>query len=166
MKEIKKSLIEDINAFAVLASGNQQKYYQDLLKVVEPVKMVSMKEVFSPEEIAKIKRLVRPKKKMCYRNAHLLTCLFPDKVKYVDGMVAVWDTGFPIDHAFNKVGDKYIDITFEMVWCEDVSKYDYIKFGEYDIDQVENVSEKTGYYGECYKFYWKQENKLKNILYI
>lgn len=65
MKEIKSSLIEDINAFAVLASGNQQKYYQDLLKVVEPVKMVSMKEVFRPEEIAKIKRLVRPKKKMC-----------------------------------------------------------------------------------------------------
>ena len=166
MKDIKKSLIEDINAFAVLASGNQQKYYQDLLKVVEPVKMVSIKEVFSPDEIAKIKRLVRPKKKMCYRNAHLLTCLFPDKVKYVDGRVAVWNTGFPIDHAFNKIGDKYVDITFEMVWGEDVTKYDYIKFMEYDIDQVEYVSEKTGYYGECYKFYWMQENNLKNILYI
>ena len=166
MKDIKKSLIEDINAFAVLASGNQQKYYQDLLKVVEPVKMVSIKEVFSPDEIAKIKRLVRPKKKMCYRNAHLLTCLFPDKVKYVDGRVEVWNTGFPIDHAFNKIGDKYVDITFEMVWGEDVTKYDYIKFGEYDIDQVEHVSEKTGYYGECYKYYWMQENKLKNILYI
>lgn len=166
MKDIKKSLIEDINAFAVLASGNQQKYYQDLLKVVEPVKIVSIKEVFSPDEIAKIKRLVRPKKKMCYRNAHLLTCLFPDKVKYVDGRVEVWNTGFPIDHAFNKIGDKYVDITFEMVWGEDVTKYDYIKFGEYDINQVEHVSEKTGYYGECYKFYWMQENKLKNILYI
>lgn len=166
MKEIKNSLIEDINAFAVLASGNQQKYYQDLLKVVEPVKMVSIKKVFSPDEIAKIKRLVRPKKKMCYRNAHLLTCLFPDKVKYVDGRVAVWNTGFPIDHAFNKVGDKYIDITSEMVWGEDVSKYDYIKFGEYDVNQLDYVTEKTGYYGECYKFYWMQENKLKNILYI
>lgn len=153
MKEIKSSLIEDINAFAVLASGNQQKYYQDLLKVIEPVKMVSMKEVFSPEEIAKIKRLVRPKKKMCYRNAHLLTCLFPDRVKYVDGRVEVWNVGLPIDHAFNKVGDKYVDITFDMVWGEDVEKLDYIKFGEYDIDQIDNVAEKTGYYGECYKFY-------------
>lgn len=163
---IKTELIEDILAIAVLASGNQNKYYKDLLDSAEPVKMVSIKDVFSREEINKIKRLVRPKKKMCYRNAHLLTCLFPDKVKYVYSRVAVWNTGFPIDHAFNKVGDKYIDITFEMVWCEDVSKYDYIKFGEYDIDQVENVSEKTGYYGECYKFYWMQENKLKNILYI
>ena len=166
MKEIKNSLIEDINAFAVLTSGNQQKYYQDLLKVVEPVKMAPMKDVFSPKEIAMIKRLVRPKKKMCYRNAHLLTCLFPDKVKYVDGRVAVWDTGFPIDHAFNKVGDKYVDITFDMVWGEDVEKYDYIMFGEYDINQLEHVTEKTGYYGECYKFYWMQKNNKKNILHI
>lgn len=164
MKEIKSSLIEDINAFAVLASGNQQKYYQDLLKVVEPVKMVSIKEVFSPEEIKKIKQLVRPKKKMCYRNAHLLTCLFPDRVKYVDGRVCVTDIGIPIDHAFNRVGDKYVDITFEMVWNEDTTNYEYIKFGEYDSDHVEMAAEETGIYGECYKFYWMKENNCRKIL--
>lgn len=96
----------------------------------------------------------------------MLTCLFPDRVKYVDGRVEVWNVGLPIDHAFNKVGDKYVDITFDMVWGEDVEKLDYIKFVEYDIDQIDNVAEKTGYYGECYKFYWMQENNLKNILSI
>ena len=62
--EIKTELIEDILAIAVLASGNQKKYYKDLLNEAEPVKMVSIKDVFSREEINKIKRLVRPKKKM------------------------------------------------------------------------------------------------------
>ena len=153
------SLLSDIEAFAAFTHGKQKDFYLSQLSDAKQVEVVSIYDVFDKYEIEEIKYVVNPEKKMCYRNAHLLTCLFPDKVKYVDGMVAVWNTGFPIDHAFNKVGDKYIDITFEMVLCEDVSKYDYIKFGEYDIDQVENVSEKTGCYGECYKFYWMQENK-------
>lgn len=161
---IKTSLIEDIVAIATLASGNQQKYYRDLLNAAEPVKMVSIKDVFSPDEIKKIKRLVRPKKKMCYRNAHLLTELFPDKVKYVDGRVSVTEIGIPIDHAFNRVGDKYVDITFEMVWNEDTTQYEYIKFGEFDSDQVNKIAEQSGIYGECYKFQWMKENNFKNIL--
>ena len=161
---IKTNLIEDILAIATLASGNQQKYYRDLLDAAEPIKMVSIKDVFSREEINKIKRLVRPKKKMCYRNAHLLTTLFPDKVKYVDGRVSVTNIGIPIDHAFNRVGDKYVDITFEMVWNEDTTKYEYIKFGEYDSDQVEEIAEQSGIWGECYKFQWMKENNCGKVL--
>lgn len=61
-------------------------------------------------EIELIRRVVRPEVKGCYRNAHLLTLLFPDRVRYVEGKT---HTVIPIDHAFNRVGDKYIDITFE-----------------------------------------------------
>lgn len=57
-----------------------------------------------------IRRTVRPVVKGCYRNAHLLTLLFPDRVQYVEGKTNAF---IPIDHAFNRVGDKYIDITFE-----------------------------------------------------
>ena len=161
---IKTKLIEDILAISVLASGNQKKYYKDLLDAAEPVKMVSIKDVFSREEIYMIKRLVRPKKRMCYRNAHLLTTLFPDKVKYVDGRVSVTYIGIPIDHAFNRVGDKYVDITFEMVWDEDVTQYEYIKFGEYDFEQVEEIAEQSGIWGECYEFQWMKKNNCGKIL--
>lgn len=161
---IKTNLIEDILSIVTLASVNQKKYYRDLLDAAEPVKMVSIKDVFSRKEIYMIKRLVRPKKKICYRNAHLLTTLFPDKVKYVDGRVSVTDIGIPIDHAFNRVGDKYVDITFEMVWNEDTTKYEYIKFGEYDLEQVEEIAEHSGIWGECYKFQWMKENNCGKIL--
>lgn len=51
-----------------------------------------------------------PVVKECYKNAHLLTLLFPDRVQYVEGKTNVF---IPIYHAFNRVGNKYIDITFE-----------------------------------------------------
>ncbi|MBQ2855525.1 MAG: hypothetical protein IJE78_00580 [Bacteroidaceae bacterium] len=79
------SLLTDIEAYAALASGNQQEYFKGLLNVAKPVEVVSIKDVFTNDEIKMIKRLVRPKKKMCYRNSHLLTTLFSDKVKYVEG---------------------------------------------------------------------------------
>ena len=164
IQAIKKELIEDIEAIATLTSGKQKKYFEDMLKAAQPVEISSIHEVFSTTEIKKIKDLVRPKMKKCYRNAHLLTCLFPDRVKYVDGRVFAKDVGIPIDHAFNRVGDKYVDITFEMVVEKDVSKCDYIKFGEYDIEQVDETAEKTGYYGECYKFMWLKENNYRKNL--
>ena len=84
-----------------------------------------------------IKRLVRPKKKMCYRNSHLLTLLFPDKAKYVD-------------------------VTVELALKEDVTEHEYIKFAEYDSEQIDSAAYETGYYGEYYKFYWmKRKNKEK-----
>ena len=158
------SLLTDIEAYEALASGNQQEYFKGLLNVAKPVEVVSIKDVFTKDEIKMIKRLVRPKKKMCYRNSHLLTLLFPDKVKYVEGRFSCSFIGLPIDHAFNRVGDKYVDITFEMVWNEDTTKYEYIKFGEYDSDQVEEIAEQSGIWGECYKFQWMKENNCGKIL--
>ena len=58
------SLLTDIEAYAALASGNQQEYFKGLLNVAKPVEVVSIKDVFTKDEIKMIKRLVRPKKKM------------------------------------------------------------------------------------------------------
>lgn len=156
------SLLTDIEAYADLASGNQQEYFKGLLNVAKPVEVVSIKDVFTKDEIKMIKRLVRPKKKMCYRNSHLLTLLFPDKVKYVEGRFSCSFIGLPIDHAFNRVGDKYVDITVELALKEDVTEHEYIKFAEYDSEQIDAAAYETGYYGEYYKFYWmKRKNKEK-----
>ena len=156
------SLLTDIEAYAALASGNQQEYFKGLLNVAKPVEVVSIKDVFTKDEIKMIKRLVRPKKKMCYRNSHLLTLLFPDKVKYVEGIFSCSFIGLPIDHAFNRVGDKYVDVTVELALKEDVTEHEYIKFAEYDSEQIDSAAYETGYYGEYYKFYWmKRKNKEK-----
>lgn len=154
------SLLTDIEAYAALASGNQQEYFKGLLNVAKPVEVVSIKDVFTKDEIKMIKRLVRPKKKMCYRNSHLLTLLFPDKVKYVEGRFSF--IGLPIDHAFNRVGDKYVDVTVELALKENVTEHEYIEFAEYDSEQIDSTANETGYYGEYYKFYWmKRKNKGK-----
>ena len=156
------SLLEDIEAYEALASGNQQEYFKGLLSVAKPVEVVSIYDVFTKDEIMKIRRYVRPRKKMCYRNSHRLTSLFPDKVKYVEGRFSCSFIGLPIDHAFNRVGDKYVDITVELALKENVTEHEYIKFAEYDLEQIESAAYETGYYGEYYKFYWmKRKNKDK-----
>lgn len=156
------SLLTDIEAYAALASGNQQEYFMGLLSVAKPVEVVSIKDVFTKDEIKMIKRFVRPKKKMCYRNSHRLTSLFPDKVKYVEGRFSCSFIGLPIDHAFNRVGDKYVDVTVELALKENVTKHEYIEFAEYDAEQIDNAAYETGYYGEYYRFYWmKRKNKGK-----
>lgn len=96
-----------------------------------------------------IRRVVRPEVKGCYRNAHLLTLLFPDRVRYVEGKT---HTVIPIDHAFNRVGDKYIDITFEFALELDPTQYEYVAFGEYPAGVIEEITNQTGYYGDIYRF--------------
>jgi len=79
----------------------------------------------------------------------LLTLLFPDRVRYVEGKT---HTVIPIDHAFNRVGDKYIDITFEFALGLDPTQYEYVAFGEYPAGVIEEIANQTGYYGDIYRF--------------
>lgn len=142
-------IIDEINKWLALGlHPKQQAYFEELARVAICVKTVSINEVFSPEEIKIIRRVVKPERKQCYKNAHILTQLFPERVKYVEGKV---NSIIPIDHAFNKVGDKYIDITFEMALKDDPTQYEYVLFGEYDNETIESLAEETGYYGEYYR---------------
>lgn len=151
-------IINEIEVMQRITTGRQNEYYSDLLQTAKPVNVVSVKDVFTPEEISLIKERIRPKKRQCYRNASLLTYLFPD-VMYIEGK-AMPENFFPIDHAFNKVGDFYIDITFELVLGEDVTKTDYVVLGEYDNNQVIEVSDETGIWGGCYNYYWKKNKSI------
>lgn len=104
-------IIEEMRAFLQLGlNPKQRQYFADTIAVAKRVEIVRAADVFDEREIELIRRTVRPVVKECYKNAHLLTLLFPDRVQYVEGKTNVF---IPIDHAFNRVGNKYIDITFE-----------------------------------------------------
>lgn len=103
-----------------------------------------------------IQHVLKPKQKECYRNAHLLCEAFPERIMYCEGKVNV---PIPIDHAFNKVGDAYIDITFEFALNENPSIYEYVTFGEYDAKTIRKAVLKTGYYGEVYRLLYYQNLK-------
>ncbi len=95
-------------------------------------------------------------------NSHKLTNLFPDKVRYIEGRFSY--LGLPIEHAFNRIGDKYIDITVELALKEDVSEHKYMAYAEYDSEQIFEAAIETGYYGNYYQYYRMKEKKRDKIL--
>jgi len=79
----------------------------------------------------------------------LLCQLFPERVQYCEGKVLAF---FPIEHAFNRVGDKYVDITFEFALNDtELLQHEYVVFGEYDLQTINRVTKETGYYGDIYR---------------
>lgn len=143
-------IIEEMRAFLRLdLPDRQRQYFTDTIAVAKRVEVVKAADVFDEWEIELIRRTVRPAVKECYKNAHLLTLLFPDRVRYIEGKT---HTVIPIDHAFNKVGEKYVDITFEFVLNENPTQWEYVAFGEYTADVIQTIVEQTGYYGEIYRY--------------
>lgn len=143
-------IIEEMRAFLRLdLPDRQRQYFTDTIAAAKRVEVVKAADVFDEREIELIRRTVRPVVKECYKNAHLLTLLFPDRVQYVEGKTNVF---IPIDHAFNRVGDKYVDITFEFALNDaELTEYEYVVFGEYDLQTIERITEATGFYGDIYR---------------
>lgn len=143
------SLIKQLEQWKDLMSDSRQiKWFEDLIKAAKPISVSPISEVLSEDQIKLIKSNIPLRKKECYRHATLFCLYIPDSI-YVEGQFST--IGLPIEHAFNKVGDKYIDITAELVLGEDVSKLEYISWGEYDIDLVSKIIMDQGYYGGIYR---------------
>lgn len=138
--------------YNTLTQGQKQSdFFAQKLKDGKIVTCVPLCEVFDAKEIDVIKQVVRPEKRMCFKNAHILTSLFPDRVKYVEGEVTICSGGIGIEHAWNFVdGEHYVDLTFELALGEDVTKEGYVMLGAYDAKTLRRVTHKTGYYGGIY----------------
>ena len=105
--------------------GKQKAYYDRMLADATPIQIAPLSEVFDEETIKLIKTQIRPEPKLCFKNATLLCTMFPDRVKYVEGKFTVAHT-ISTEHAWNKVGDKYIDITMEIALECNPSEEEYI----------------------------------------
>lgn len=154
---MESEIIKEIEMILKLPLNDRQKrYYQELLKSAKPVKIVLAADVLEDYELEYIQHVLKPQPKECYRNAHLLCEAFPDRFQYCEGKANVL---IPIDHAFNKVGDVYIDITFEFALHENPTEYEYVSFGEYDAKTIRKAVLQTGYYGEVYRWLYYQNMK-------
>lgn len=150
-------IIEEMRAFLQLGlNPKQRQYFADTIAVAKRVEIVRAADVFNDYELEIIRDVLKPQPQQCYRNAHLLCQLFPERVQYCEGKVLAF---FPIEHAFNRVGDKYVDITFEFALHENPSIYEYVTFGEYDAKTIRKAVLETGYYGEIYKWLYYQRKK-------
>lgn len=144
-------IIEELKQYLKLPFPEHQlAFMRQRLNDAKPVKCVPIKEVFTPKEIQAIKSRINPKAKECYKNALLLSCMFPDKCKYVEGYAWAICTG--TEHGFNRVGDQYVDITFELALNEDVTPLPYVSLIEANaIDVLLDVEEHNNTTGEYYQ---------------
>lgn len=154
-------LMNELKTIANVTSGNQRKFYDYMLANAKDVKLVPLSEIFSRRDIKMIKAYVQPEPKMCYRNAHLLTNIIPDLL-YVEGRITCCGE-FGIDHAWNRIGDKYIDITMELALKRKVSDEEYLSLGEYKRETITRITSKTEFYGNIQRELFIEENELCNI---
>lgn len=144
-------IMQMLKFFADNTSGYQQKLYTDKLNDADSVDIVSVYDVFDEATIDKIKKYVNPKPKCCYENAYKLCDRFDYEkdydIKYCEGYLNM--RGLPIDHAFNCVNGKYVDITIELALEKEIEDT-YVKYCEYDIDTVREILIQNQFYGEIY----------------
>ena len=144
-----KNIISFIKKLAMITDGYQKQFYEKMVSDAKIVKCTSIYNIFTEDEIRKIKRNVRPVAKECYKNSYrLIECEIIPEINYCEGYMSCM--GVPVEHAFNKVNDKYIDITAELVLERDVDGDEYVVLGEYTKEDVLDIMFETQYYGGIY----------------
>lgn len=144
------SIMQMLKFFADNTSGYQQMLYNDKVEDADSVDIVSIYDVFDEQTIEDIKKYVNPQPKCCYENAYKLCDSIYDKkydIKYCEGFLNM--KGLPIEHAFNSVNGQYVDITIELALNKDIEDT-YVKYCEYDVDQVREILVQNGFYGNIY----------------
>lgn len=140
--------------------SKRAEFIQAIRDDLKPCKVVSVRELFTEEQIGFMKSIVEPKQ--CFKNAYNLAYIgisHPDgRVKYVEGRALVANF-LPIEHAWNRIGDKYFDATFELALGKDVTTENYALLAEYDLKRVTEIVLERKYWGEIYR-----EEKFKNFI--
>lgn len=139
--------------------SKRAEFIQSIKDDLKPCKLVSVRELFTDEQVRFMKSIVEPKQ--CFKNAYNLADIIrhPDgHVEYVEGRVLVANF-LPIEHAWNRIGDKYFDATFELVLGKDVTTENYALLAEYDLMRVRKIILEREYWGEIYR-----EEKFKHFI--
>ena len=128
-------MIEAMKAVSQICGNTVQgRFYKTKANKAKPIHLTSVKELFSKEELKALLKDVKPKMHGCFQTAQRLSMFHG--FEYVEGE---WGIGgaLGIEHAFNRKGDKYFDVTAELALGKDVTKEDYISIMEvtdgYDI---------------------------------
>jgi hypothetical protein len=167
MNEQDNPIIEQLKGMTQLKWGReQQSYYEQIVKDCRPVQCERMRDVLTAKQLEFIKGFYHAQQKQCYRNAAELVFLmeradwlFPEPVRYIEGYAYYL---FPIEHAFVKYGDRYIDPTFERACHLDVRKELYASLIELEPDMLRRYLLETGHYGNLYQYdYWLKHEPIR-----
>ena len=150
--EVKENqIIKELRQLAEIMQDKQKAYYDKMLADATPVRITPLSEVFDEETIRMIKEAIDPQPKECYRNATMLCEMFKGIVSYGEGRYTVMCT-FSTEHAWNKIEDKYIDITAELALGRtNPNEEEYIALGEYDESEILPYLFESKVYGGIYE---------------
>ena len=164
-------IIEELRAKASLDWNPEQKaWFEQQANDARVVECVRMRDVFTPDQMEMLFKNIgyKTQQKMCYKNASELVERVEwmaghydpniPPVKYVEGFAYCYEL-LPIEHAFVKVGDKYIDPTFERALHRDVRKEIYVSCIELDPETMAKYQLETGFYGELYVYDYMCKNR-------
>ena len=163
-------IIEELRAKASFDwQPEQTAWFEQQANDARPVQCVRMRDAFTPEQLRFLFQTAgyKTQQKMCYRNAAELVRLIgglgaftltTDPVRYVEGFAYAYGL-LPIEHAFVKVGDLYVDPTFERALHRDVRKELYAACIELDPLTMAKYQLETGFYGELYVYDYMCKNR-------
>ena len=163
-------ILQELKVFADFDWVPEQKaFYIQRFKDAKPVKCVRMREVLAPDQLEVLSKNIgyRAHRKACYKNAADLVNAIEwmalhynsniPEAKYVEGITMT--CGILIEHAFVKIGDKYVDPTFERALRLDVHNEVYVSLIELDHETMNLYEAETGYYGELYQYDYLKKYK-------
>lgn len=124
-------------------SENQKKILEWKLSNAKKIIMTPVKNIIEEyPELEKLLQLNKFKKGDCFKNAYTIsTRHFQEEILYIEGEVTIY--GVPIEHAWNKIGNKYFDVTLN----EDKFIGECVSFVELTPEQIMTYASKTGVYG-------------------
>ena len=159
-------IFEYLQGLAGLDLNERERAYRaQQLQDARTVKCVRMRDAFTAEQLALLAYWdYTTRQKMCYKNAAelvrliALDCRFPGTVRYVEGIVYCDEVPIPIEHAFVKFGELYVDPTFERALHRDPRKELYVSLIELDALTMAQYQGETGHYGDLYAYKWAKDN--------
>ena len=171
MKMETNRIIEELRTRAAFDWPPEQKaWFEQQANDARPVQCVRMRDAFTPEQLQFLFQTMgyKTQQKMCYRNASELVrraewmaAHFDSgvpEIKYVEGFAYVCGL-LPVEHAFVKVGDLYVDPTFERALHRDVREEIYASCIELDFETMARYLVETGYFGDLYVYDYMCKNR-------
>ena len=156
--EMKKpsELQQHLKTLTDMTSGKQKDYYEWQHKNSKSVEISAIDSF--PKYTKELLHNQESQIKQCYRNAALVAISVPE-AKYVEGYVSLH--GIPIEHAWNKIGDKYVDITAEKALGGKADFKEYLSVLDLDGEKTMQLMHKTGEYGSWTGRVFMEDNKFE-----
>lgn len=150
-------LRRELETFRSLSApeSRQWQWYSSMLTDGVGVRVLRAEKVLGEEILRRLRGVCDFQPKRCYRNAWYaglyLKGVMGMDVKYVEGKMGMEGIPMGIDHAWNRIGDLYVDFTCEFVLGDNPEKSAYLAIGEWTIDYATDVFLKEGVYGGVYE---------------